>query len=373
VIRNEVGASAGLYDTTSGRRLRELVPEARNDDTSSTVHYPPHALVFAPDGRTFITTSLTDGVRLYDADGKAGHRLIEGREVAFLGIALSPDGRSLATAAVGGKVRLWEVATGGERRAFGPDQERASAVAFSADGKLLAGSGTGGVVRVWQSATGRELHSFRGHDSELSALTFAADGKLLSVSHDGTVLVWDTSGLKSGAAGRPGKLDPDAAWASLSGGDAAGAYEAIARLEASPEEAVGLLRERLKPAEAADAKRIDGLIARLDADDFAEREKATRELGKLGVQAQGALRKAAKAPPSAEVARRIADLLQKIEGGNQSGEALRQTRALEVLEAVGTPQAKDLLGELAKGAPDVPLTQEAKASLERLVQRRATR
>jgi hypothetical protein len=37
-----------------------------------------------------------------------------------------------------------------------------------------------------------------------------------------------------------------------------------------------------------------------------------------------------------------------------------------VLEGLGTPQAKRLLEELAKGAPGAALTREAKAALGRL-------
>jgi hypothetical protein len=40
-----------------------------------------------------------------------------------------------------------------------------------------------------------------------------------------------------------------------------------------------------------------------------------------------------------------------------------------VLEHIGTTQAQDLLKKLAQGAPEARLTQEAKASLERLTKR----
>jgi hypothetical protein len=45
-------------------------------------------------------------------------------------------------------------------------------------------------------------------------------------------------------------------------------------------------------------------------------------------------------------------------------------RAIEVLEHIGTPDANELLQTLATGAPEARLTQEAKASLERLAKRR---
>jgi hypothetical protein len=39
---------------------------------------------------------------------------------------------------------------------------------------------------------------------------------------------------------------------------------------------------------------------------------------------------------------------------------------VELLEHVGTAEAKELLRELAKGSPDARLTREAKAALDRL-------
>ena len=44
----------------------------------------------------------------------------------------------------------------------------------------------------------------------------------------------------------------------------------------------------------------------------------------------------------------------------------RQLRAVELLERIATPAARDVLSELAKGAAEAPLTREAAAALERL-------
>ncbi len=46
-----------------------------------------------------------------------------------------------------------------------------------------------------------------------------------------------------------------------------------------------------------------------------------------------------------------------------------QLRALEVLEHIGTAEARSLLEDLAKGVPEARLTREAKASLTRLAKR----
>jgi WD40 repeat protein len=372
VVRGRVGPEAGIdfHDAATGKRLRSVPVKEGDNGTSSTIHFPPHALAYAPDGQTFVAVSHTDGVSIHEAaTGKELRRLGPDPDLAFAGLALSPDGRTIVTTARGGTVRLWETRTGAERRRLKADNETAPAVALAPDGRLLAADGTGGVVRVWQFPSGRELRTFAGHVGLVTGLAFAEGGKLMSVGDDGTVLIWDTSGLKSDAGGRRDKLDADAAWAGLAGADAAKAFETIVRLTGSPAAATDLLRERLKPAPAPDAKSIARLIAQLDDDEFDRREEASRELEKLGARAEGALRKAVKEAASAEVVRRAGDLLKKIEDVSLSGDRLREVRALEVLEGLGTPEARKVLEELANGAPDAALTREAKASLERLSKR----
>ncbi len=49
----------------------------------------------------------------------------------------------------------------------------------------------------------------------------------------------------------------------------------------------------------------------------------------------------------------------------QPGAALRAFRAVEVLEHLGTPEAREMLQTLANGAPDALVTRSARAALER--------
>ena len=96
----------------------------------------------------------------------------------------------------------------------------------------------------------------------------------------------------------------------------------------------------------------------------------TRELNhKLGELAEGALRRLVESKPSVEAGRRAEELLDKLRGGRASGELLRSLRAVEVLEDVGTPQARHLLNTLAGGTPEARLTREAKASSRRLARK----
>jgi hypothetical protein len=64
-------------------------------------------------------------------------------------------------------------------------------------------------------------------------------------------------------------------------------------------------------------------------------------------------------------------LLAKLEttGSTGTGEPLRTSRAIEVLERIAAPEARQLLTKLAAGAPGAEPTREAKAALERLTKR----
>lgn len=158
-------------------------------------------------------------------------------------------------------------------------------------------------------------------------------------------------------------------WADLAGGDAVKAYRAIGRLAAAPELTVPWLRERLRPVAAADPQHLARLLADLDSNRFAVREQAMAELEKLGELAEPALQKALEGQPALEFRRRVEQLIEKLRGPITHPDHLRVWRALEVLEHVGTPAAKQVLERMAQGAPESRLTQEAKESLQRLGKR----
>jgi hypothetical protein len=121
------------------------------------------------------------------------------------------------------------------------------------------------------------------------------------------------------------------------------------------------------------AEYIDRLIADLDADAFKIRERASQELEELEEIAGPALERTLAGKPSPEVRRRLNELLRKLSPPVLSPEHLRTIRAVAVLEDTNTPQARELLRALSESAPAARLTQEAKASLERLAKRPASK
>jgi hypothetical protein len=85
----------------------------------------------------------------------------------------------------------------------------------------------------------------------------------------------------------------------------------------------------------------------------------------LAELAEPALREALKKGPSAELKRRVEALLERLDDVESAPERLQAFRAVEVLERIGSPAARKVLEELAKGAPHARLTREARASLQR--------
>jgi hypothetical protein len=222
-------------------------------------------------------------------------------------------------------------------------------------------------------ATGNERQTFAGHKGGVVSLTFSADANtLVSGGNDTTLLVWDLTGRGGATGGVLSADDLNARWLDLLGNDAPRAYQAVRTFAASPAAAVGLFRERIKPISPPDEKRIAKFIAELDSDEFSVRKNAATELEKLGDLAAAACRKALSGQPALEVRRRLEALLGKLaaEARQPSAERLRVLRALEVLELARTDEARNLLATLAQGAPGAWLTQEARAGITRITQRR---
>jgi hypothetical protein len=239
-------------------------------------------------------------------------------------------------------------------------------VGCSPDGRVLAAAG-GPAIRLLDLRTGQEFGRLTGHEAEVQVLVFTPDSEaLVSGSADSTGMVWRVAQPSRKVEEQGGKRLAEL-WAELADADPGKAFRAAADLMTSPKGAVALLVEHVKPVPASDAKQVGRWVAELEADSFDVRTKAARELARLGELARPALEEALKNRPSVELRRRAEELLGRLTSGEGlSAEDLRHLRAVEVLEGIGTKQAREALATLAAGVPEARLTEQAKAALGRL-------
>ncbi|HEY8503330.1 MAG TPA: hypothetical protein VIL46_02030, partial [Gemmataceae bacterium] len=353
----------------------------------------------APWGRESCLTP--DGTGVFTYDSKAGEvRLLDldtaavrarfplgqpaGREwvMSSQTYAVSADGRILAARMRHRNLRkwvnrydfrVWDVASG--RELLAPAVEGEAEFALSSDGRLFA-LASAERLRLWETASCRPVGDIPAPDRDAvppgqafaTALAVSPDGRTIATGHaDSTILLWDAT-LRGGVRGGP--LTPagaDALWADLAGADARRAYAALWRLADDPERSLPLLRRRLRPVTPAGPEVLRPLLRALDSSRFGEREAAERELRTLGDRARPDLLEALGANPSAEQRRRIEAVLA---GWNRhgplEGEALREVRAVQVLERIASAGAREFLEELAGGMESARLTREAKAALRRM-------
>jgi WD40 repeat protein len=318
----------------------------------------------------FLGRNLRSTIRLLDAATGRVVRCFDQQTGQISALAFSPDGRSLGAVNADNTLCLWETATGKPRLHFKGSllrrQNALKCLAFGPEGRRLATGGDDRIVRLWDLATGQEVSHFAGHDGAVLSVAFTSDRKtLVSASGDGTALVWQLR--KEPSATEPlDAADVERLWRDLQAEDASKAYQAVCALSADPARTVALLRHEIRPAPAPDSKRIAQLIADLDNNQFEAREKANQELDKLGKAAEPVLRQALTGDLSVEVRRRLEHVLARPEEPPSTPESIRLLRAVEVLERIGSPEAKEVLRSLAKGAVGHLLTREAKVTLERL-------
>ena len=123
-----------------------------------------------------------------------------------------------------------------------------------------------------------------------------------------------------------------------------------ARRRRSADRLAASLAQRLRGPKL-DAKRIERLVAELDAESYRRRDAATDALRRLGPAIVPALRIARKQRQSPEVQARIELLLAELTHPEREGpEVARHLRAVRVLEVLGTERAVQTLRGLAAAA-----------------------
>jgi RNA polymerase sigma factor (sigma-70 family) len=342
------------------------------------------AITLSPDGKTVVSARQDGDIGTYElASGR--ERLFPGQKELVTHVAVSHDGRLLAAGIERptSVVKLWEVLSGKPTLLLKGHQGPVGKIAWSPDGRLLA---TGDqrrdewqptvsqTIRIWDTASGIELACFGDLHADVTAMIFSPDSRsLVAGLRDSTLLVFDVAEKNRNLVRAPGisRKTLESLWADLISADAGKAHQALGTLAAGPQDSVPFLLDRLRPAVNPDMPKIQRWIADLDSDQFALRQKAARELEKLGWRSQAPIQNALRSNLTLETRRRLEQILRTLPG-EPTADTLRTIRAIMVLERIGSPDAQAVLATLAAGAPGARETEEAKASLERLKVRATT-
>ena len=165
-----------------------LVPQAGHSADIMSV-------AFSPDGRTLLSGSRDNTLKLWDAARGTLLRSIEGHKNGVATVVFSPDGRTVLSGGIGA-LSLWDRASGKRLRSF-DDNGYVKSVAFSPDGRTLLSGQSDKTVKLWDVASGKLLRSFEGHAGGVQSVAFSPDGRsMLSGSEDKTLKLWDVAGGK---------------------------------------------------------------------------------------------------------------------------------------------------------------------------------
>lgn len=392
-----------IVDTTTGKQHRRgkpvLNPNPLEDGAGAGLMDMPFildqdAMAFSADGAAFAASSssldTTGGrLRLWNLTQRKNPRRFESEQQSIGELAVTPDARYVITAS-DSHITLWESLTGKEclHIDLNPPKEEPleprpggkplvmemqapgpaiTALAISPDGRTLAAA-LDRSVHLIDLRTGKVLGQYKGHNGTVTSVTFAADNQtVISGSADTTALVWDGSRLiKNTPSINLNARQVDDLWKDLAG-DPEKAYRAIGTLSAAPKQTVALVKEKVKPPSGGAEKRIQNLLADLESDMFQVRQTASKELEKLGEAAEHALQKSIQTLKTLEAKRRVQKLLDQItDDQTPTADVVRTLRAVQILENLGTSEARTELERLAKGAPGDKLTRSADSALRRL-------
>jgi Anaphase-promoting complex subunit 4 WD40 domain/WD domain, G-beta repeat len=372
-----------LWDVETGKDLERF--KTKPIDSGKA-----RSLAFSPDGRT-LAVHTPDGV-IHLLDVKKGepvrdlsptHQPDNGPR----GLAFSPNGRYLAVGARSeSTVTIWDLkaakihcqiqwAVPSDRdmltRKLGAPRPRMAArpgsesLAFTGDDRSLVAECGDGMIRVWETTTWGLRYKI---EDAFANLAVAPAGTLFAISgqkeKSTRVAICDSRSVASPHS-KSAPLDPVKAWSDLTSNDSAQAYESIRNLVSDPKITIPALDKRLATVDSVKPAVIEGHIRDLDDNKFEVRRHAKQCLADLGEIARPALAKAIVNNPSVEASAQIKVLLEVFDNPPQ-GDTLRLLRAVEVLEGIGSPEARRVLKRIADGDPGALLTREAKAALNRL-------
>jgi hypothetical protein len=311
-----------------------------------------YSLAFSPDSRLLAAGGKRES-RVWNVESRRMTSIIETGTVQVGQLGFTADGYSLVALAAPPPAESTPPGRPVSSRA------RATPAAQSAPAADKRNVG------VWEIASGGLRYELAQHPPGLASAFLSRDcATLYTGCQDGTVYRWDLQALLAEQERGAESLGVAGLWQELSSDDPAAAYRAINSLVQRKDEAVSHIASAVEPA-GAKQENVEQLIADLGSPLVSARREASQRLRSAGSIAWPKMQAALATNPAPAVRTRL-EMLLAARIGELTGEQVRSVRAVQVLERIGSQQAREALKRLADGLNGAPLTEAAEAALARL-------
>jgi WD40 repeat protein len=148
-------------------------------------------LVFSRDGKTLVSASADNTVRIWDPIAGRQIRSLSGHSGTVFGLALSADSAWIVSAGGDSTIRLWDRSSGRQLKQINAPGALYT-VAIHPDGKTVAAAGIDRKVFVYDVFGGTLKATLEGHPDYIYRVAFNhAGNRLLSCGYSGHLVVWD--------------------------------------------------------------------------------------------------------------------------------------------------------------------------------------
>jgi WD40 repeat protein len=153
-----------------------------------------NTVVVSPDGKTIISGSDDQTIRIWDLNSQKLLRTLKGHTDWVYDIAISADSQ-IVSGSRDKTIKLWRLS--GQHRTLTGHTSYVNSVAISPDATKIVSGSYDKIVKLWNLSTG-QVDTLKGHSREVLAVAISADGKkIVSGSVDRTLIIWNLKTLKA--------------------------------------------------------------------------------------------------------------------------------------------------------------------------------